>query len=259
MSGESLRQLKLQRVDGQMRNLLKYAWVVSLMMGLQYPQSRADDVEIPEEELARESVLPVFDNPTAVKNRNVPLASRFEMGGFFGTAVNEAFVDQTLFGASLNYHLTEVSGIQLTAALINSQSSSYVQQLNEVFPSSPLNYQLLPKPKHFAMLSYELTPFYGKISITKQAVLNLTTYFTGGLGIVGLGDSQTPALGLGLGQNFFFSRNWGLKIDMRGLIYQGINPVSVSLTNRTSTPSVSEYERVTTLNIAITAGVVFLL
>jgi outer membrane beta-barrel protein len=109
------------------------------------------------------------------------------------------------------------------------------------------------------MLSYELTPFYGKISLTKQAVLNLTTFFTGGLGIVGLGDSQTPALGLGLGQNFFFGRSWGLKIDMRGLIYQGINPVSVSLTNRTSTPSVSEYERVTTLNIAISAGLVFLL
>ncbi|MGE3974900.1 MAG: outer membrane beta-barrel domain-containing protein [Bdellovibrionales bacterium] len=242
-----------------LKNMKKLALAIVIGMVGTYAQAADEDVEIPVEELARESVLPVFDNPTAVKNRNVSLAKHIEIGGFFGTAVNEAFVDQTLMGAWANYHLSEFSGIQFLGAVINSQSSSYVPQLNEVFPASPPNYQLLPKPKHLLLLSYELTPFYGKMSITKQTVFNLSTFFTGGVGMLGLGDTSTPVLGLGLGQNIFFGSRWGMKIDMRGLMYQGVNPVSVSHTNRTTTPPVSEYERVMTLNIAITAGLIYLL
>lgn len=243
-----------------MKNRMLWLTVFTVIFGAS-SGSWAEDIEIPEEELARESVLPVFDNPAAVKNRNVPLSSRVEVGAFLGTSVNEAFIDQTLFGGSVTYHLTEVSGIQILGSMVKADSSSYVGQLNQVFASAPLNYQLLPKPKHLVLVSYELTPFYGKISITKQTVFNLTTFFTGGIGALGLGDVNTPVLSLGLGQNFFFGKSWGLKIDMRGLIYQGINPVTpgLSLTNRTTTPPVSEFERVTTLNIAITAGLIYLL
>jgi outer membrane beta-barrel protein len=222
--------------------------------------ARAQEVvEIPEEELARESVLPIFDTPDVVKSRLVTLTKKIEFGAFFGMNVNEAFYDQLLYGAQASYHLTEMSAIGVMFSMINAQSSQYVPQLNEV-STPPLHYELLPKPKYFFLLNYEFTPFYGKMSVTKQTIINLTTFCTLGLGMFALGDSQTPLLGIGVGQNFFFGKSWGLKIDMRGLIYQGIDPVSVDVNSYGGqTPPVSDYQRQTVVNFTVSGGLIVLL
>lgn len=238
----------------QLLSFLIFLFVVCI--GL--PVHATEIVEIPDEELARESVLPVFEHPEMVKNRNVPLAKRFEFGAFLGTNVNEAFYDQILYGAQATYHFTEMSGVQLLFSMINASSSQYVPQLNEV-STPPLRYELLPKPKYFFLGSYEFTPFYGKISITKQSVLNLTTFATLGVGMFALGDTQTPVLGIGLGQNFFFGKSWGLKLDMKSLIYSGIDPVSVDLNAVGKTASVADYKRQMVVNFTVSAGLVILL
>ncbi len=236
-------------------------WIlISLItcLGFTRPAFAAEVIEIPDEDLARESVLPIFDSPDVVKNRNVTLSDRMELGAFVGTNVNEAFFDQILYGGLATYHLSETSALQVLFSLISATSSQYVPQLNEV-STPPLRYELLPKPKYFFLASYEYTPIYGKISITKQSVLNLTTYVTLGAGMFALGDSQTPVIGIGLGQNFFFGKSWGIKLDMKGLIYQGIDPVSVDVNAVGTTPSVSAFKKQTMLNFTVGAGLVFLL
>ncbi len=216
-------------------------------------------VEIPEEELARESVLPIFDTPDVVKNRNVPLTNRLEFGAFLGTNVNEAFYDQILYGGQATYHLSEHSGIQFLFSMINATSSQYVPQLNEV-STPPLRYENLPKPKYFYLAAYEFTPYYGKISITKQSVLNLTTFASLGFGMFALGDTQIPTFSIGIGQNFFFGKSWGIKVDMKSLIYEGIDPVSVDVNSYGGqTPPVADFKRQTVVNFCVSAGLVFLL
>ena len=37
----------------------------------------ADEIEVPDDELAKESVLPVFDSVISVKNRNVTTSGRY--------------------------------------------------------------------------------------------------------------------------------------------------------------------------------------
>jgi len=221
--------------------------------------SFADEiVEIPAQELPRESVYPVFDHPQMVKSRNVVFENKIEVSANVGTSVNEAFVDQILYGVMATYHLSNVHAGQLYASGVSSQASSYTGQLDREV-TQPLNYSLIPKPKYFILGAYEITPFYGKMSITKQTVMNLSTYGTIGGGLMGLGDTNSWLLGLGLGQNFFFGSHWGLKLDMRGLIYNGINPVSYDHRTSSSTPSVADYERTLTMNISVTLGLLYLL
>jgi len=239
--------------------MIKFLVMTSLFGFLSFPAFADEIVEIPEEELARESVLPIFDSPDVVKNRNVPLTKRVEMGLFFGTNVNEAFYDQILYGVQGAYHISEMSAFTALFSMINANSSQYVPQLNDV-STPPLHYELLPKPKYFYLLGYEFTPFYGKISITKQTVFNLATFATLGLGMFAFGDTQTPVLSIGIGQNYFFSKNWGLKLDMKSLIYNGIDPVSVDINDYGgNSPSVSEFRRQTIVNFTVAVGLVILL
>ena len=55
--------------------ITKSVWIlIALCMGA---HAFAEDIEVPEEELARESTLPVFSKRRAVLNRNVLTAQRF--------------------------------------------------------------------------------------------------------------------------------------------------------------------------------------
>ena len=50
---------------------------ISLIL-ISHASFAADLIELPQEELARESVLPVFDKPLSVKNRAILQSDRFE-------------------------------------------------------------------------------------------------------------------------------------------------------------------------------------
>jgi outer membrane beta-barrel protein len=222
--------------------------------------ARAEKIEFPEEELATESVLPTFDQPSAVKKRNVSTEHRLEIGGHLGAGLNEAFFDQTLFGINLGYHLTEMHGLQFTYSAISAKSSQFVPQLNEVGLPPKLNFQYLPAPKWHAMLLYEFTPYYGKLSITKQTVINQALYFVGGGGVVNINNEENSfALVAGVGQNYYFTQRFGLKLDFRGLLFQSPDPFTAVLGSDTSTASVSRFQKTTNFNISITIGAMFLL
>ncbi|HEX4923799.1 MAG TPA: outer membrane beta-barrel domain-containing protein [Bdellovibrionales bacterium] len=221
--------------------------------------ARAEKVEFPEEELATESVLPTFDQPSAVKKRTVPMEKRLEVGGFLGAGLNEAFFDLTLFGVNAGYHLSDMHGIQFAFAAISAKSSQFVPQLNNV-GSVPLNLQYLPQPKWYALLLYEFTPYYGKLSITKQTVINNSVYIVGGIGTVNINnEEQSPALVGGIGQNYYFTKNFGLKLDFRGLLFQSPDPLSVDMSGATETVSTSRFQKQMNFNIAITLGAIFIL
>ena len=74
---------------------------------------RAEIVEFPEEQLARESVVPVFDQPEAVKKRYVPLGGRVELGVFAGATLSDSFFNSYPFGLNVNYHFSDFHAVNV--------------------------------------------------------------------------------------------------------------------------------------------------
>ena len=70
--------------------MTKSLWIfLALFMSA---QAFADDIEVPEEELARETTLPVFNKRRAVLNRNVLTAERFEVAFGGGLSWSSAVI-----------------------------------------------------------------------------------------------------------------------------------------------------------------------
>ena len=91
---------------------LRLSFWISLIFSilLSAPSIRAQSnstLDIPDDELARESVYPVFENPVSVKNRNVTTAKRFDIGVFGGLALTEPVFNTVKLGLAGNYHLNE--------------------------------------------------------------------------------------------------------------------------------------------------------
>ncbi|MCB0390533.1 MAG: outer membrane beta-barrel domain-containing protein [Bdellovibrionales bacterium] len=203
---------------------------VLLILSLLYiPALYAEVIEFPEEELAQESVLPIFDRVEVVKSRNVPTSERFEFGGGFGLNLTEALYDNKSINIHGTYNFTNLHAINFIyiypfeglSNMGNDLANGKGLAANQEFDPS-----LAPYPESYMMLNYQITAYYGKISLSKKFVMNVSLYGLAGLMNVTFSDSSSVGAVVGMGQKFYFNRNFGLRFDLLGMMYQGPDATS---------------------------------
>ena len=224
----------------------------------------ADEIEFPEEELARESTLPIFDKQRAVLNRHVVTEKRFEFGVGGGIEMNEPYYNDYMFSAQGTYNYSEMSAINVQGLYWMDGLSDYGEQLRKgsntapVFPAFDAG--LAPHPVWAVFANYQFIAYYGKISVTKQTVMNLNLFALAGLGYINMDSISTVGFNLGLGQNFFITNNVGIRADLRWLIFQGPNPPSQRLDpTKGDKPSASAFEDRIFYNGQLGLSLVFIL
>jgi outer membrane beta-barrel protein len=225
--------------------------------------ARAEKMAFPENELARETVLPVFDVPNSVRNRNVEVAGKFELGGFMGSVSDEAVFKQNQYGLVGTYHFNEIHGVNLTVGMMPSGVGTYADSLKEATSSTarPLDLTHAFGPKSYILANYQLTGFYGKMSILKNLVVNTHIYGMLGLGTVNYDGMNALALDFGLGQRFYILKNLALRFDLKFVRFTGPNPIVVPSKNADLAAGrlkITDFETTNYLMTNITGGLVFL-
>lgn len=217
-------------------------------------------IQFPDEELAAESVLPVFDENVSVKNRNVETARRIEIGAMGGHSLTEPFFNPWSVGGTLSYHIDETHGVNLFGLYYLQGASDYSRQLNPI-PNTTVNanLQLAPEPKYLGLVNYQFTAYYGKLSLTKDAVMNLSLYGLLGGGMINIGDESKPVASVGLGQKFYFNSSFALRFDLRFLAYQGPDVLSRNLSGVTETQPAAAFDQKMRFDSILSFGAVFLL
>lgn len=226
--------------------VLRKCFYLLVVVGLLWADTgvRAEDIEVPEEELARESVLPVFEKRQAVLNRHVVTTKRTEFGLGIGLEINEPYYNDLMFTLQGTYNFNEVHAVNFQGLFWNSGLSGYGEQLaaggtNPYFEQ--FDASKAPHPEWGLFANYQFIAYYGKISITKRGVMNLNLFGLGGVGYINMGEVSTVGLNLGMGQNIFFTRNFGLRLDLRWLIFQGPNATTQRLLP-SDNPSASSFD-----------------
>jgi outer membrane beta-barrel protein len=204
------------------RNFQKLGWIVlmtAIMILLQNIEARATEtLEIQEDELAQESVLPKFDRPDSVLRRNVTTEKKFELGGYYGWDILEPIENQSKVGVNGGYHFSESSALMLNyAQWLPGLNTQYTDGLSS---SNNLDFSRAPKLKYSLYAHYEWKVFYGKISFTKQSVVNLSTYPIFGIGTTAYENKSYYGVDAGIGQKFYFGKSFALRADLK-LQYSG--------------------------------------
>ncbi|MBX3021533.1 MAG: outer membrane beta-barrel domain-containing protein [Bdellovibrionales bacterium] len=229
--------------------------------------AHADNIEFPDEELARETTLPVFEKRRVVMNRLVETEKRFEFGAGAGLEMNEPYYNDFMLQFMGTYNIDNVSAVNVQALMWMDGLSSYGEQLKLGRQTAPVvesfDAMKAPHPKWGLFGNYEFIAYYGKISITKQTVMNLNLFGIAGLGYINMDTANAIALNLGLGQNFFFTKHFGLRADVRWLIFQGPNATTKQLRsvapNNDPSPAASAFGNRIYYNSQIGLSAVFVL
>jgi outer membrane beta-barrel protein len=241
----------------QMNRIIGTSIVISLVMSISL-NCRGAEPAFPEEELAKESVLPVFDVPTMVKNRKVTVDGRFEFGGFAGWVTDEPIYNQTIFGGIATYHFNEVHGVNLIYGQHSQGVGNYSKDLKK---SVGLDFSKTFAPQNYIVANYQLTGYYGKISLLKNWNANIHLYGLIGAGTVMYQGLSEFALDYGVGQRIYFTKNFALRFDYRFMRYNGPNPVSVADKDllKSGKLKISDYASTTYFLNHVTLAFVFLL
>lgn len=201
------------------KNALKGLSLFLAAFLLQRAAFAAEVVELPTEELATESVYPVFDKPVSVKNRNITTAGRYEIGGYYGNALTEPIFNVSKFGIAGYYHWSEDHAIGAFFEANMSGLSKYGEQLKEVPGASGgtihLDFTRAPAPRSTLMVDYNFKAFYGKMSLSKSLVFNLSTFGSAAAGMVQYQNKSYPGIALGLGQKYYLGKQFSLRWDIR--------------------------------------------
>ncbi len=179
------------------------------------------DVDVPLDELAQESVYPVFDNSVSLKNRNIKDAQAFDIGIFGGLALTEPISNTTKAGVVFNYHLNENHSLGILFAKNSTGLSADAQGLKKDFG---LDFARAPYMEYSLMADYNFKLYYGKLSLAKNAVMNTSLYLSSSLGVVKYIHKSYPALAVGVGERFYFTNHFSLKVDLRFYAHQAPIP-----------------------------------
>ena len=212
-----------------------------------------EEVELPPEELSKESVSARFDNTVTVRSRNIRLAGKFETGAYFGWNFNEAIANQGQYGLNLGYHWSETSSLILNYSfLAPGLNTQYSSALN----AQGLDFTRAPAPQSAAWLNYEWDIFYGKISLTKQWVTNISIYPLGGLGMTTYSNKSYYGLDGGLGGKFYFNPTWAIRLDFK-LQYSGQpSPFQANILKTLPAPSPNAFNDQYSFGVILDVGLV---
>ena len=172
----------------------------------------ANEMEVPKDELAQESVLPIFDNTISIKNRNVKDAQTFDLGVFGGMSITEPIANTTKYGLSFNYHLNTTHSIGFLFLMNSAGLSKDAEGLKNDFL---LDFGRAPYPQFSLLGDYNYKMYYGKLSVTKKGVINTSIYTSGAAGIIKYIHKSYPTIAVGMGERFYFTNNFAFKVDLR--------------------------------------------
>jgi len=242
----------MKKINSQSVRLISVLTLCILVSTISFAQ-----VAVPEDELAQESVYPVFDHPQSVRNRNVQTQGRIDAGLFGALALTEPIYNTSKIGFALNYHLTELHSL----GFFFTQNSTGLSKDGEALNESPnnLDFNRAPKPLSTYLVDYNYKPFYGKLSLTKSSVFNTTIYGSLAAGAIKYEHKTYPAIAVGVGERFYFNRELSLKVDLRIFAHQAPIPFKANaLRPNNPIPSFDSFDERLTLTTNLEIGLNYL-
>lgn len=183
----------------------------------------AQSLELPDDELAKESVLPIFEKPGMVRSRNVVTDKKIELGVYYGWLMTEPIFDTVRLGLGGYYHSDEETAWGGVFYAHSTGLSSYAKQLKG--PGFGLDFNRAPKPLYSLNLDYNKKLFYGKMSVSKFTAINTHLQALFGVGVTQYQNNKNYfGLSGGVGYKFYFSNKLSLRTDLRLLVHQAPTP-----------------------------------
>jgi len=169
---------------------------------------------------------PVVEEMEVVQNRYFDKLHRPNFGIFGGSLLKEAYTDTTVFGARFTYFAKEWLAVEVQYARTEVRDTEDRKQLSGMeYRAIDSEKRVHPDPEINAIhaiadLNATFAPFYGKMNLLDILILYTDLYVTTGAARMSTDQGEIPAFTAGLGQRFYFEKNFSFRLDFRSRTYK---------------------------------------
>ena len=151
-----------------------------------------------------------------VQNRLFSKAGKFQLGLLGGITFSDPFLSVNTLGLNFGYHFNEYLGASLVAWKHFVGPSSAL----ESFRASSGATANTNEPRVYVGAEMSGSLLYGKLSVLGASIIYFDLHVDGGIGatVTETGTYFTPSVGLG--QRFYITQNFSLRLDYRLMFYE---------------------------------------
>lgn len=150
-----------------------------------------------------------------VQNRQYSKSKKFQLGLFGGFVTSDPFLSTKALGLSLAYHLSEYVGVGLVYWKDFVSASTALQTFEESRGATANT----NKPRYTIGAEALFSMIYGKLSLLGKAIIYYDLHLTAGGGITNTESGTYVSPHIGIGQRFYLTEKWSLRLDYRMLYY----------------------------------------
>lgn len=151
-----------------------------------------------------------------VQNRTYSKAGKIQIGLLGGRSSDDPFLSTMAYGLNLGYNFSEFWGASLVGLGYSVKGSNALETLQaggkEANTVAPKSYFGAEATGSF---------LYGKLSLLGASIIYYDMHATGGAGVTKTeNDAAAPTVSLGLGQRFYITKSFSLRMDYRFQTFQ---------------------------------------
>lgn len=214
-------------------------WILFLVISVKAMAVTA--VQFPEDELPSEVVMPSGLAATMIYNPTVKFAKKIQASIGAGAILDDPYFDGSNIKFGSRYFLSQYWALGLDFHSVVKKTSTYAEQFRG---QRNLNFEQAPNLSQIVMIDSRWQPYYGKMSVSQDLILNQTFFVEGGLGLLRYQNSAGNFYGLqmGFGQNFFWTDSWSFDYSLHFMLHSAPNILSQDLSKTVTGDYSSKYQ-----------------
>lgn len=151
-----------------------------------------------------------------VQNRTYTKASKLEVGAFGGVIFSDPFLGINPVGFNAGFHLTEMLSFHAIYMRTFATDSTDL----ETFRQKSGGTANTNKPFFYYGGETLFSLMYGKLSLLGSAIIYYDLHLSGGVGAMNTESGTYLAPSAGIGQRFFISERFNIRVDYRMIFYR---------------------------------------
>lgn len=191
-----------------------------------------------------------------VQNRMYTKARKFELGVYGGIVSTDPFLSVYSLNATLGYHFNEYVSAAIFGIKHFVGASSALELLSSPYPNGIGTGTNTNEPNWYLGGEVMGSLLYGKLSVLGKAIIHYDFHVIGGLGAMSTESGKYFTPSIGVGQQFFITRNITLRTDYRLMVYS--ETILQKVSSPTSPPGTPIGTRINYSN-SVSIGLSFLI
>lgn len=184
-----------------------------------------------------------------VQNRQFSKSGKFQIGLMGGASLTDTFLSVKEGGGNVGYHFSEYFSANLLYWKYFVKNSGDLETFQDTRGATANTNE----PKYYFGGEVTGSFLYGKLALFASKIIYFDMNVTGGVGMIDTETGKNFAPSIGLGQRYFLSKYFSLKVDYRMLVYHEDIPEK-QITNKLGTIAGSR----TNFSHNVTLGIDFL-